>query len=1155
MDTVRDFLTGLAVAVILLFTAALALPPLIDWTAHRDRVERELAAATGRPVHVSGAITLRLLPTPVLKLGGVTVGGGRPDAPALSADGLSLEIATAPLLRGEIRVIDAVLDGARVDLTFDEEGRIAGFGLARQGRETAIAVERFLIRRSALFVRDAAGGPGLLMSGIEAEARAPALSGPWRVSGRGVVNGTAREIRLSTGEREPDGGFRFRVAVIEEPGRRLDLDGRIGPDGAEARMQAAARMRLPGARGEVERGVTASARLRGSGRTVMVEDAAIEIGEENALKLTGKGLVDLRPRGGLSLDLEARTLDLDRAAGEGASRDAASLLRGWAEALARPFGELRSVRIALGVPALLVGGDTIRDLFVSVRSDGRVLHLEGLKAGLPGGAGLTASGEIRGDAGPGYAGTVSLSAADARRLGAWWSGEAAARPAKAGPARLDFHGDVSLAPDLVAARIERLTLDRTTLSGVVRHVPSEAGARDRLQAQISADRIAIEDLPDLSALMRGLPRTDATIVLDARNVGLGRPGVGAGRVVARLSSGAAGLDIDTLELTDVAGATLRAGGRLAPEGGRITAELDARRPGPLAELVERLAPGAAAAFLTARAEDLGPLRLSLAAERAAGETAPVVFTLSGTAAGTAVSASGDWPWASGPSAARLKFEAESGDVPRLLRQLGIETLPLPLDGRGRLTVAADAPAGTARAELELPGARLRAESSSLAAGTGTLVAEGEDWGPVLQTAGVPVPDLSLKIPISARAAFAAEESGPVLRALEASVAGQRVTGEIRLLRTAGRVEGRIETDRIALATLTGLSLGPPLPLRPGALWSSARFGAVPPPLFDTTVSLRAGRLDLPAGASLADAMLSLSWTGERFGLDLAPAPLGGGTVAGTLNLRRDGGRTGATGRIALRGVPAAALFGHERFGTALVDLDLDGGSSGESPAGLVAALSGAGRLVLRDAVLPGLDPAAPVRAATDAETAGLTDAPRIREIAQRAIERGPFRAVAPVEIPVAASGGVMKFGGFAAMASEASLTGAAAHDLGTGRFELRAALAAKAPPPGWPAPAPEIDVRLHAQRGEDLRREADVAVLANLLTTRAVQRELERIEAMEADMRERAFFMRRLRADRERAEAERKAAEEAAKAEAMRLLGGTAPAGQSPAGPSPALPR
>ncbi len=1150
----RDFLTGLAVAVILLFTAALALPPLIDWTAHRDRVERELATALGRPVHVTGGISVRLLPTPVLRLGGVSVGGGRPDEPALNADGVSLEIATAPLLRGEIRVIDAVLDGARVDLTFDEAGRIAGFGLARNGRETTVAVERFLIRRSALFVRDAAGGPGLLMTGIEAEARAPALSGPWRVSGRGVVNGKGREIRLSTGEREADGGFRFRVAVIEDEGRRLDLDGRVGPDGAEARVQAATRLTVPGAAGAPERAVTASARLKSAGRTVMVEDAAVEIGEENGLKLTGKGLLDLRPQGGLSLDLEARTLDLDRAAGEGAPRDAAALLRGWAEALARPFGEMRSVRIGLGVPAVLVGGDTIRDVFLALRGDGRVLHVEGLKAGLPGGASLTASGEVRGDAGPRYAGTVSLTATDARRLAAWWSGDAAVRPAGAGPARLDFHGDVSLAPDLLAARIERLTLDRTTLSGVVRHVPGEPGARDRLQAQISADRIAIEDLPDLSALARGLPRTDATIVLDARNVGLGRPGVGAGRVVARLSSGAAGLDIDTLELTDVAGATLRAGGRLAPEGGRITADLDARRPGPLAELVERLAPGPVASFLSARAEDLGPLKLSLTAERAAGDAAPVVFTLSGTASGTAVSASGDWPWASGPAAARLRFEAKSGDVARLIRQLGVETLPLPVDGEGRLLVTADAPAGTARAELQLPGAMLRAELSSLSRGTGTLVAEGDDWGPVLQTAGVPVPDLSIKVPITAKAVIAAEETGPVLRSLEASVAGQRVTGELRLLSAAGRVEGRIETDRIALSTLTGLVLGPPPPVRPGAVWSSARFGTVPPPLFATAITLRAGRLDLPAGPAAVDAVVSLTWTSERFGLDLAPAALGAGTVAGALNLRRDGGRVGATGRIALSGVPVSVLFGHERFGSGIVDLELDGGSSGESPAGLVAALSGAGRLVIRDLVLPGLDPAAPLRAATEAEAAGLTDARRIREIAQRAIDRGPFRALAPAEIPVAVSGGVVKFGAFAPAAGEASLQGAAAYELGTGRFDLRAVLAAKAPPPGWAPPAPEIEVRLHAERGEDLRREADVAVLANLLTTRAVQRELERIEAMEADMRERAFFLRRLKADRERAEAERRAAEEAAKAEAMRLLGGTAPAVQPP-GASPALPR
>jgi hypothetical protein len=1152
---VRDFLTGLAVAVILLFTAALALPHFVDWTAHRDRVERELAASFGLPVRISGGISLRLLPSPVLKLGGVSLIGGRPDDPTLSADGVSLEIAAAPLLRGEIRVIDAVLDGARLDLSLDEAGRIAGLGLGRPGREAAIAVERFVIRRSALFVRDVAGGPGLLMSGIDAEARAAALTGPWRISGRGVVSGRAREIRLSTGEREPDGGFRFRLALIEGEASRYDLDGRVGPDGIETSLRSIVRLRLPGPDGPIERTVTASARSRTVGRTVMLDDVALETGEEHGLKLTGKGLLDLRPGGGLALDLEARTLDLDRVAGERGPQAAGSVLRGWSEALLRAAADMRTTRIGLTVPALLVGGDTIRDLFLSVRSEGRVLRVEGLKAGLPGGAAFAASGEVRGGTGPGYAGTVSLSATDARRLAAWWAGDAGARPPGSRPSRLDFRGDVSLAPDLLAGRIETLALDGTTLSGVIRFVPGEAGARDRLQAQISAERIAVEDLPDLSVLARAYPRTDATLVLDARNVGLARPGIGAGRLVARLSSGASGLDIDTLELTDIAGATLRAGGRLAAEGGRITAELDARRPEPLADLLERVAPGAVASFLSARAQDLGPLKLALSAERAAGASAPVLFTLTGTAGGTSISANGDWPWASGPAAARARLEATSGDAARLLRQLGLRTLPLPLGGQARFSLTADMPAGMMRAELGMPGALLRSEFSSLSAPQGSLFLEGDDWGPLLQTVGVPVPDPSIRIPISARAAISSDSAGTALRALEATVAGRRIAGELRFLNAPGRIEGRIETDRIALATLTGFTLGPAPPVRPGALWSSTRFGAVPPPLFETAIALRAERLDLPAGPAPSDALISLTWNGERFGLDLVAAALGGGTVAGSLNLRRDGGRIGATGRLALKAVQAGALFGHERYGSALVDLDLDGGSTGESPAGLVTALSGAGRLVLRDLVLPALDPGAPVRAAEEAEAAGLTDGRRIREVAQRALDSGPFRASDPTEIPVAFSGGVMKFGAFAPVGGAATLQGAASFEIGSGRFDLRAVLASNSPPPGWPAPPPEIGIRLHAERGEDLRREIDAGLLANLLTTRAVQRELERIEAMEIDMRERAFFLRRLRADRERAEAERKAAEDAAKAEAIRLLGGSAPSVQFPTDPSPALPR
>ena len=59
----------------------------------------------------------------------------------------------------------------------------------------------------------------------------------------------------------------------------------------------------------------------------------------------------------------------------------------------------------------------------------------------------------------------------------------------------------------------------------------------------------------------------------------------------------------------------------------------------------------------------------------------------------------------------------------------------------------------------------------------------------------------------------------------------------------------------------------------------------------------------------------------------------------------------------------------------------------------------------------------------------------------------------------------------------------------------------------------------------NLRRESDVSALSNTVAARALAREIERVEAFEADARERALHARRLRAERETRENERKLAE------------------------------
>ncbi|WP_043348225.1 hypothetical protein, partial [Methylobacterium sp. B1] len=80
----RDLLTALACAVILVLVAALAVPPFVDWQAHRALVDRALARSLGVPVRTDGRIEVRLLPSPRLRVDRLHLGAD-PDRPSLDA--------------------------------------------------------------------------------------------------------------------------------------------------------------------------------------------------------------------------------------------------------------------------------------------------------------------------------------------------------------------------------------------------------------------------------------------------------------------------------------------------------------------------------------------------------------------------------------------------------------------------------------------------------------------------------------------------------------------------------------------------------------------------------------------------------------------------------------------------------------------------------------------------------------------------------------------------------------------------------------------------------------------------------------------------------------------------------------------------------------
>src|SRR5690606_4366882 len=113
---------------------------------------------------------------------------------------------------------------------------------------------------------------------------------------------------------------------------------------------------------------------------------------------------------------------------------------------------------------------------------------------------------------------------------------------------------------------------------------------------------------------------------------------------------------------------------------------------------------------------------------------------------------------------------------------------------------------------------------------------------------------ALPLELQADATFGSH--GLSLVNLSATAGGMPLQGRLAFGED-GRVEGAIRCERLALADVAALALGP-LPIAPeGRAWSGERFAAAAPPV-DGVLTLSVDSLSLSPRLALSDAALRLS---------------------------------------------------------------------------------------------------------------------------------------------------------------------------------------------------------------------------------------------------------------------------------------------------------
>lgn len=1156
----RQFFTVLAVLLVLALTAALVAPLFIDWSLHRAEIEAELSEIVGAPVVVAGPIDIRFLPTPYLVLGDVTIAAGTGAAPALVCKSIRLEAALVSLAGGRVRFTLARLDRPKVSLVRRPDGGVEFPRWRLQVGGGRIALDRLIVEGGRLDVTGGARGP--LDIDFTLDASAASLAGPFRGTGRlEAPSLVATDIDFASGPLD-GGALPLKLEVSRAGGSNAVFDGVV-----TLRARAAdAVVDLAYAGSGVANGAAAlggagpptpwrvAGVLSGDLNAASARDLIVRIGPaEHALEARGAAQLQGGKSPRLSVNLVAKQLDLDallRVKGEEAAPPArayAGLTRLLALATKGENTPL-AVDVALSAESAIVGAQAISDIALRASASAGAPLFGELALKLPGDSSLRLTGDLELGSAAGFKGAVEARLGDIARLRDWatrgdadWAHSFAALAEALPYKSAGASGQVDISTVGFSARDLTLALGRSTLTGAIAYTSPVAGERGRLFVDLKSDALDLDALPDLNAGAGLLADADLSLALEAAKLKVGRPGdeeIDSGSLALKLSKTGAELNLEKFSLSGLGGASVEASGVMGPKERRVKLSIDEEKLADLAALVARVAPGEPSRWFATRADALSPTKATLEAW-SADPSVPGLDSIK--AQGSAGQTQFAFTAKRSGDTADVNVVLDAADGSALMRQFGVATggaagkAHLEGSAKGRMDLGFDvrASGSLAGADIAWTGRVMPEASAQDAAVFGSATLKADNVSGLLAALGLA--KNGVDAPINLTADFALRGGQLAIPRLTGSIAGAKLDGEATWRPAAAeavdpdvalaqsiageasaaqaQLEGELSLDHASLIGLLGPVLGAPQAnpggpqANPGASQAKTMDASFAPPPLDPPpldLKLRISALDLGAGPPARSVSARLRLDHGRLDIDDLAMTVAGASASGRATLRRDGAMIALTGQGAVEPAPVDRAALHGRIGGALTFA-----GSGQSLAALIGSLAGDGRIALRGASVPHLDPGALARVL--ARPPG-PDTPIDETNVAYALGKEFDRGALPLpdsDVPATLSAGVVHVG---PMAIGGATKASAAYDLRAQTLIMNFDLAAAASGKPGGGPQPTVTVALTGGLDTPTRR-IDAAPLSAGLAVQAIASETERISALEADIRERAYFNRRLKAE------------------------------------------
>ncbi len=1193
---------------VLLLTAALVVPPFIDWGGYRADFEREASRILGRPVKVAGDVNARLLPFPSVSFSDVRVGADA-NQPVMTVDTFSMDAELMPFLRGQLLIFDMRVERPRVTISLGEDGKVDWAIRPSTPLDPAqIKVERLSVENGSVILQDKLRNRSFEASAFNAVMSANSLAGPWQADANFYLDGRRFAANLNSGEARADGSIRLKArllpdavpATFETDGDVALQDGRLSYTGGfSLRSSDVMAQNNAKAKTAVEKPFFSDLRLSGKftadANRFDASEFRMEQGPaDNPYVVNGKALLDFGAAPRFEISADGQQIFWGPTEADEGETAATTMPFADRIAIARRILQQLPVpsipgQVDLRLPAVIAGGTTIRSVTINAEPDEGDWNIRQFAADLPGRTKVEAKGKLSVGAGFGFTGEMLVASRQPSGLAAWLNEEVDESVRQLEGA--GFSGKVELREDMQRIDELEINLGGSTFKGSLSRQSNgtaqpmidlnlEAGAvkSDALQAIASffasRDGRSFFDAQALNLSLKAGPVTYRDI--DARNVDL----------AMRFHDGR--FDFDRLMISDVADATLTATGSYEPFAKSPSGTLDAtilsadlsrflsltanRHPqlplfhalsiraadfpglfanseiniianavAPLRPPVETAsakgegASGKAARALAPRqknADDSGEISFSMT-----GKTDVLKLDLSGTASGRPGAEGGE----NAPLQMQLNATASSDEGEAILALIGLPSLPLGIAGEltadltmqgapgagMRTMLKLTAPDGTASADgvISLSGNDLAA--------SGKALIKSADLQPFIATAGYSLPGYGLSgygAGLSADLSSDFQFAKGILRFpnLNGKIGDEDVSARLEAdFSDSGlpQLKGEAKLASLDMGTLASIMLGQEAlasakPTKK-SIWSQAAFAARPslPLLLD--VKLNVAEAQFGEFGTATDFSTRLQKSIDTLNLNELTANWAGGYLSGSTSLRNNDKHVLLTTDMKWSGANLADFYVVESGsaplgGVVKAAVSMNGG--GANMADLVSSLAGSITIDTENFVVPGLDATAfaPMVAAADAlsdqpiegNKVASTQVAAIGAISDKAIGQGRF-APGNAQFNFTVAGGIARMPASRLTEGNAVLSSAMQFDLstlgitGTGSFDFNGEAGENT------GLAPKLDFTLGGSYDAPTIA-FDRQPLIQYLTHRLLQREQQRVEAMQAGLIEKQRLRRQL---------------------------------------------